>query len=212
MSEKPFAQLGRHRRGVVPADVEIAALLRPIVGEAGDDQMAAFGDRPPGQIDILPSVRRIGQEVEHRPVMPDIEGADIPNLGHIGRDPLDTPGPLAQPRPGLAQGGLGDIEHGDSLERKIQQPIDEHRGPAAHVDDAATGGRGHRTNQFQRQARLALIPANARRPFGRIDLFPMGLQVCLHHRSTRRPNLSPKAPTQPESWAEGETDGQPSLG
>ena len=112
--------------------------------------------------------------------MPDIEGADILNLGDIGRDPFDTPGPLAQPGPGLAQSGFGDVEHGDSLERKIKQPIDEHRGPAAHVDDAATGSRGDRTNQFQRQARLALIPANARRalwpnrplPNGPCGLFP----------------------------------------
>jgi hypothetical protein len=38
--------------------------------------MAARRDHSSGQLDILPSIRRIGQEVEDRPVMADIEGAE----------------------------------------------------------------------------------------------------------------------------------------
>ena len=42
MSEKPSPSSAAQRRGVVAADIEIAAPLRPVVGEAGDDEMAAL--------------------------------------------------------------------------------------------------------------------------------------------------------------------------
>src|SRR5262249_54269173 len=151
-----FAQLGRHRGGVVAADIEAATLLRPVVGKARDNEMAAFGDRSPGQLNILTSVRRIGQEVEDSPVMPDIEGADILNPGYIGRDPFDAPGTLAQPSSGPAQGGFGDIEYRDSAEPNIDQPIDEHRVTAANIDDATPGGGSNRADQLERQERIAL--------------------------------------------------------
>ena len=68
-----FAKLGRHRLGVIAADIEVTTTPRPVVGEARDDEVAPGRDRSPGQLDIVPSVRRIDQKVEHGPVMPDIE-------------------------------------------------------------------------------------------------------------------------------------------
>jgi len=40
---KPLAQLGRHRLGGVAADIKVATPLRPLLGEARDDQMPPSG-------------------------------------------------------------------------------------------------------------------------------------------------------------------------
>jgi hypothetical protein len=115
--KEAFAKLGRQRLGVIAADIEVTAAPRPVVGEAGDDEVASGPDRLPGQVDIVPSVRRIDQKVEHGPVMPDIERTEGLSFGDIGYNPIDRAGTLAEPRPGRAQRGLGDVEDGDFLER-----------------------------------------------------------------------------------------------
>lgn len=40
---EPLAELGRHRLGVVAADIKVATPLRPLLGEARDDQMPPAG-------------------------------------------------------------------------------------------------------------------------------------------------------------------------
>ena len=137
------------RIGVVAADIETAAPRRSLVGERRDDEVTPLGNSSPGQFDIPAAVRRIGQEVEHGPVVPDFEGADILSLSDIGRDPFDTLGTRAEPRPGFAQGGFGNVEDGDSLEGKVKQPIDEPRGSAANVDDSTTGSRSDRSDELK---------------------------------------------------------------
>ena len=96
--------------------------------------------------DVLRPVLRIGEEVKHGPVVPDVETAHVPDLGHVGRDPFDPAGTLAESRPGLTKRGLRDIEDRDSLEGKFEEPIDQDRRPAAHVDDSSALGleRPHR--------------------------------------------------------------------
>src|SRR4051812_28086424 len=58
-----LAQLGRQGASVVAADVEVAAPLRAIVSEGGDDEVTPFGDRLPGEPDVAPPVVWVGQEV-----------------------------------------------------------------------------------------------------------------------------------------------------
>src|SRR5262249_27541807 len=71
-----------------------------------------------------------------------------------------------------------------------EEPIDEHGGPATHVDDSPAGGRSHRLDQLQRQARLALVPAHPGLAPGRIDPFPVGLAIDGHHVDTWLPDPS----------------------
>ena len=143
---KALAEFDRHRLGVIAADIEVTAPLWPIIGEACDDEMTTLRDRMSSQLDILPPVGRIGQEVENRPVMPDIESAEGFGFGDIGSNPLDSAGTLSQPRLGHGQRGLGDIENGDFLEGKVKEPIDEHGGTAPHVDDSPMSGLSDRAD------------------------------------------------------------------
>jgi hypothetical protein len=77
------AQFGAHGPAVVAADVEAALRRRPVVSEGGDEQLAAFPYRSPGEVDLLPPVHRVGQEVKHGPFISHIEGADVLDPGNL---------------------------------------------------------------------------------------------------------------------------------
>ena len=96
------------------------------------------------------------------PVMPDVKGAKFPNLGKIGRNPFNAPGTLAQPRSGFPERGFRDVKDGNCLEVKVKKSVDEHRRTAAHIDDSAILDLGDGPNELEREARVFLIPADAR--------------------------------------------------
>src|SRR5262249_38056072 len=140
-----------------------------------------FGHRLPGKLDVASAVGRVGQEVEHGPVVPDVEGANLGALGHISDDPANPLGTLAEPSLCLAEGGLGNIEDRDFPEREVKEPIDQDRGPATHIADSPPLGGGDSVDEFDREARLVLIPAHARLGLGRVDVLPMLFAVGGYH-------------------------------
>ena len=90
-------------------------------------------------------------------------------------------GTLSEPGPRLAESGLRDIEDGNLTEAEVKEPIDQDRGPAAHVDDSPPFGGSDGPDEFEREPRLVLIPAHARLGLGRVDVFPVRLAVGGDH-------------------------------
>ena len=77
---------------------------------------------------------------------------------------------------------------------QIKEPIDEHGGPAAHVDDSPALGRGDGPDELERQPWLVLIPANAGLALGLIDRFPMLLSaVPIEHEADGGASLEESA-------------------
>lgn len=150
-SHKPEAwpDCAAQRVGIISADIETAAIRRSILGERRDNEVPPLRYSSPGQFAILAAVRGLGQEVEHGPVVPDIEPANILRLGDIGHNPFDTPGTHPQSSPCLAQGGFRNVKNSDFLEGKVKQPIDEDGGSPTNVDDSAAGRRSNRPNELK---------------------------------------------------------------
>jgi hypothetical protein len=143
--------------------------------------VAPFGDGIPGELDVTPPVGRVGQEVEHGPVVPDIERPEIRGCRYVGDHPANPLGPLAEPGSRRAEGDLGDIEDGDFSEGEVKEPIDQDRGPAAHVDDSRALGGSDGPDEFHRESGLLLMPAHACLGLRRVDGFPEGSAVgCAH--------------------------------
>jgi len=65
--------------------------------------------------------------MEDGPVVPDVEGAQLGGLGHVGDHPADPPGTLAEPGLCLAEGGLRDVEDRDFPEGEVEEPVDQER-------------------------------------------------------------------------------------
>jgi hypothetical protein len=60
----------------IPRDRQPAASCRAVVGEGRDENMAIRFHRSPDLRHVPDSIIGIGQEVEHGPVVPDIETPD----------------------------------------------------------------------------------------------------------------------------------------
>ena len=135
--------------------------------------MAARGDRSSGQSHVLRPVVRNCQEVEHRPVVPDVEMAEI--LDPRSRRPRSIrPARRAAQSRRAAQRGLGEIKDGDPLERTFEQPIHQDGGPAADVDDTPALRRSDGADELERGPGFVLVPAHFRRGPGRCRSLPSG--------------------------------------
>src|SRR5882672_9766220 len=85
---KPFSQLRRKARRVVSVDGQSAASFRAVDREAADDNVSAGFDRLLQARDVCRAVAAVGEEVEGRPIVPDVIGLGWLPFGHIGRHPL----------------------------------------------------------------------------------------------------------------------------
>src|SRR6266850_2468485 len=85
---KPFSQLRRKARRIVSVDGQAAASFRAIDREAADDNVSAGFDRLLQARDVCRTVIGVCEEVESRPIVPDVIGLGWLPCGHIGRHPL----------------------------------------------------------------------------------------------------------------------------
>lgn len=76
--------------GAVAMDGKAAAAGRSLGPERRDDGVPAGDDRPGGQLDVVPSIVRIGKEVEDRTVVPDVDVFEIRRARDVGSDPPDV--------------------------------------------------------------------------------------------------------------------------
>ena len=86
---KGLAKLGMQFIRAITHDRQAAALVWPVFGKGGDDDVTAGLDRTKHGLYISGTIFRRGQEMEHGAIVPDIEspGGQI-RLGDIRLDPL----------------------------------------------------------------------------------------------------------------------------
>jgi len=131
------AERGDEASPVVTRDRQAAAFFRAVGGEGRKDRVAARPERFAQALDIGGPVRRIDEEVERRPVVPEVVGALRRPFRSVRDEPMNLPPRLAEPRLGRCDRRRRDVEDGHVLVAVIDQPIDEARRPAADVDDRA---------------------------------------------------------------------------
>ena len=101
--------------------------------------MAAGLKRGPERIDVPLLVGRRGQEVKHRPVMPERVTAGWAKLENIALDPGRFRGSGAEsPLCGAECCGC-DIEYREVRETGVQQMVDEGGGPAPDIENWGIG-------------------------------------------------------------------------
>ena len=123
----------------------------------------------------------VDQEVKDGAVMPQVAAAVRLPVQHIGDDPLDASGPLAQAGAGMGQRRLGNVEDGEIGEAAIEQAVHQQRGAAANVDHRIAGRGPGGLDQRQRHRRVVLEPAHGGRcPVGP-DALPVGAVAMVGH-------------------------------
>ena len=93
------SQFGAEARGGISRDVQAAAALGSIGSERGDDGLSS---RPQGAGQSGPvglAIVRIGEEMEHGPVVPESIGLLCAPRGEVGLDESNAVGLLSEPIP-----------------------------------------------------------------------------------------------------------------
>ena len=97
--------------------------------------MAADHGRLLQSFDVTNAVRRLGQEMERRAIMPDVTGPVGMPSGSVGRDPLNIPAILAKPGLRRHQRGFGKVQDGDISKAARDKAINQTRSAAADIDN-----------------------------------------------------------------------------
>lgn len=126
---------GSAGRSVAPG---AAAAFRAVEVE-GRDHHPAVGLRRLFQgCQIGRTARGLDQEMEDRPIMPDIVLPRRRPGRDVGDDPADPVGALPEPLPRLGEGAVGDIEDSDIGKAAVEQFAGQMRCAATNIND---GGR-----------------------------------------------------------------------
>jgi hypothetical protein len=79
-----LAELVREVFSVIPSNVQPTAPVRTVWTEGRDDEASARRNRFRSEVSITAPVFLSDQEMEDRPVVPDIEDADVVKIGDVG--------------------------------------------------------------------------------------------------------------------------------
>ena len=124
--------------GVVANDIQSAARLRTIRPEGRHDDVTARLDREGDLADVSCPIFGLGQEVEHRSVMPKIvPGNRQLDLGDVAGDPMHGGGGRAKPGLRHLDGRLRNVEHCHVTISACDKVIDQGRLPATDINDRA---------------------------------------------------------------------------
>ena len=96
---------------IIPTDFQSATLLRTVYRERPHDQMAADANRSSGQVDILPTIFEVRQEVKHGPIVPDVELAEVLGLSDVCDQPCRPIGLPPQTGFCVLNSRRGNVEH-----------------------------------------------------------------------------------------------------
>src|SRR3990170_7081477 len=96
----------------VAYNLQPATLLRAVLGKGSNDQVHARLESGLHRMDVALAVGWVGQEMEDRPVVPQVEGCQRKaDLGDIALDPLDLSDTSSETLPGALQSHGGDVQH-----------------------------------------------------------------------------------------------------
>jgi len=153
-----------------------AALLWPFQAEAADDSEAARLQGVQHLLDRALPLLSAGQEMEHCPVRPDVEGGSRQiGLQHIRSKPVHGFTCRAEMTPGGVQGSGRDVQHHEPCEAGGKQIVYQSRFVRPHVDDRPVQSRGSPTEVLQGRIQMGRAPAHRVRGLGLVDRFPVAL-------------------------------------
>jgi len=121
---------------IVPNDVEAAAGLRPIQSKGGEDDVAPHGYAPAGQPHVGSPILGVGEEVEERPVVPDVKPSQPVHAGDVGTDPTNVRFAGLRTLGTQLDRRVGDVDDRDLVETMLGQSACQGRGSASDVDDS----------------------------------------------------------------------------
>src|SRR5215212_578886 len=194
---KAASQDGCQGCGVVTADKEPAASLRPVGRERGDDGMSTRTHGAPkplkiGALFVLPR-----KEVKGGAVVPDIVGPRRLPSRHIRCYPGYRMRLLAHPCSGPGKRGGRQIEHGQVMVAALDQAIGKPRCSAADVDNAGACIGPDKLDEFKRERRGRLKPAHLVFRLADVHVLPMRLAVSFVQRSPRFSKSAAHSPFAP---------------
>lgn len=143
---------------------------RATVGAVGrerpDHDRGAGLERSVEDFPVSRLIRGVGEEVEHRPVMPDLVPLHRSPRQQIRDHPLNLLGALTETPPGLGKTDVGHVEHRHIRVPPAQQCIHQPRCTGTNVDDGIGQRYAKTIEQLQRERRLGLEPTDRvlRRP------------------------------------------------
>ena len=110
---------------VVSIDRQPTAFFRAIDCKRPDNDMTAGPDRLLQTREVGGAVHWVDQEMERRPIMPDVEGLRRVPFGYVRDDPLYLARSFTEPRLGGFEGGLGNVQHRDTIEPARDKAINQ---------------------------------------------------------------------------------------
>jgi|GEM_PF-5333166 len=178
---KPFTQFSGETRLIVSVDGQPAAFFRAVSRKRSNDDMTAGPDHLLHARDVGRTVRRIRQEMEGCPIMPQVEGLGRLPFCHVRDDPLHLARTVTEPRPGGLERGLRNIQHRHTVEPTVEKAVNKARRAAANIDDGGFGPRPCKADQFERWRGIFLKPADFIFAPCRVNSFPVGFSVRIFH-------------------------------
>ena len=155
-------------------------MRRPVESEAPEHRHRARPGCPIEDVPVATLIDFVGQEVQHRPVVPDIEDPPRRVIPNIGIHPLHWRRVVPQPFLRDAQRRGRHVHHGEIVVAAREQVIDQTRCPATDVDDAGGGVHPGGVDHPQRHHRFGFEPAARRLALG-VGAVPVGGQLGVGH-------------------------------
>ena len=107
-------------------------------GPGCENRMPAGGERAGSNVGVCASIVRVGEKVQHRRIVPEIEVSgrerEFQDVSRVPRDPI-----RAHRAGDERQCLLRDIQDADIAKTLVEQVMDERRGARAHIDQARAG-------------------------------------------------------------------------
>jgi hypothetical protein len=190
---------GRQQRGelgtVVPARRKPRTRVGSILRERRDDHGSQGVDSTVEDFEVPASIGGVHEEVEGGAVVPEAVGPGWRPGKHVLPQPGDPLSERPEPTRGLRDRRLSDVEHREVSEGALEQLAGERRGAPSDIDNRLIAPDTERVDQFEREPRLVLKPAQAATPL-RVDIVPIrardrsslrGARSLDHRPRTRRP-------------------------
>ncbi len=140
----------------VASDVSIGAAGWPVVGEGSDHEVPSFADASLSGGDV-PVAAGAGEEVEHGPVVPEVEGATRVPFGDV-TDHCRDRGRFVEASGGGRERGPREVEEGEVPATGGEERVGEGTGAGTDVDDGDRRWVGDRGDEGERDVGAGLEP------------------------------------------------------
>jgi len=132
---KQLAQQIMQPVNVISTHIKSAAFRWPFRAERRKDEMCSGRQGHVQGLHIPVTIRSVGQEVQHGPIMPKSIGTLRVESGDISNDPLDRLGACTESLARMLESTGGDVENCDVAVALVEKMIHQRGSTAADVND-----------------------------------------------------------------------------